>query len=73
MQEEVTETKQAEVNVPEKPLPNVEDQKDKDFLDEYQRICQKHSRSISVEPKWKLRDDGTYSMTLLISVKRTNK
>lgn len=71
--EDVTPKEDVTVNLPDKPLPNVEDQRDVEFREEYQKLCQKYSRTIEVQPKYRLRDDGSYSTVLVITVKRTNK
>jgi len=32
------------------------------FIEEYQQLCEKHGFQIQVNPAWKARDDGTFSL-----------
>lgn len=50
-----------------------EEQLDAIFNEEYKQLCEMHKRMISVQPIFKLRDDGTYSVVVITSVKRLNR
>lgn len=38
------------------------------FIEEYRALCEKHGYQINVNPAFKMRDDGTYSIVLQTSV-----
>lgn len=42
----------------------------KEFLDEYNALCEKHKLQISVSPAFKQRDDGTFSVVVQVGLRR---
>lgn len=38
--------------------PKTPEQKDQAFLDEYKKLCEKHSRGLSAAPSWRFSQDG---------------
>lgn len=48
--------------------PKTQEEKTKDFVEEYQKLCEKHGMRIVVNPAFKARDDGTWSIVQQTSV-----
>lgn len=47
-----------------------EQDKVKEFIAEYERLCEKHGFNINVQPTFIARDDSTFSVKLVSSVGR---
>lgn len=52
----------------EQPKIKTEQEKAEDFVKEYTALCEKHQYQIVVNPAFKSRDDGTFSVVLQTSV-----
>ena len=50
-----------------------EQQKANEFTKEYEALCKKHGFNIVVNPAFKARDDGTFSVVLQASVGKLPK
>jgi hypothetical protein len=48
---------------------NEQIEKQKEFAEEYKKLCAKHGMELTAVPQWMLRDDGTYSMRIQFAVK----
>ena len=44
------------------------EEKNEAFTKEYNELCRKHGLQIRIEPKWVMRDDGTFSLILSPSI-----
>ena len=53
--------------------PKTEQQRVKEFLKEYQVLCERYGYNIVVNPAFRARDDGTWSIVLQSSVGRLPK
>jgi hypothetical protein len=47
----------------------MENNEQKNFLEEYRELCQKYNMSIVAEPVWVMRDDGSYSTVIRFTTK----
>lgn len=50
-----------------------DEQRVKDFVKDYEAICEKHQMRIVTTPAFKARDDGTFSVVLQVSVGKLPK
>jgi hypothetical protein len=50
-----------------------DEQKAKDFVKDYEALCEKHQMRIVTVPVFKARDDGTFSVILQASVGKLPK
>lgn len=48
-------------------------QPEQKFMDEYSSLCEKYGLMINVNPAFKSRDDGTWSVVLQVSVGKLPK
>lgn len=48
--------------------PLTDEQKAKDFVKDYEALCDKHQMRVVTTPAFKARDDGTFSVVLQVSV-----
>ena len=49
------------------------DNKQEEFINEYNELCIKHGMELTAVPQWILRDDGTYSMRIQFAIKIVNQ
>jgi len=54
--------------VAEDVKPLTDEQKAKEFVRDYEVLCEKHQMRIVTNPAFKARDDGTFSVVLQVSV-----
>jgi len=47
-------------------------EKQKEFAEEYNKLCIKHGMELVAVPQWVLRDDGTYSMRTPLRIRYIN-
>ena len=52
--------------------PDVPDQ-GKEFVEEYQKLCEKYGLILAAKPEWILRDDNTYSFVLKTYIDKYKK
>lgn len=54
-----------------KSKPTEED-KQRKFMEEYDKLCEKHGYRVAASPQWLYRDDNTYSMQVRLVLARTD-
>jgi len=57
----------------DKPKKQTESELAQAFVEEYQKLCEKHGFQIQVTPAYKNRDDGTFSTVLQTAVGKLPK
>ena len=55
------------------PKPKTEQERMKEFFDDYQKLCEERGFRIVVNPAFQARDDGTWSVVLQTSIGRLPK
>lgn len=55
------------------PKPLSDEQRAKEFVADYESLCEKHQMRIVTTPAWRSRDDGTFSLILTNAVGKLPK